>query len=134
MAQPQAAEARRIHGMVVMTLQGDLVWSVWLNNGVSISVAKLCQTVASFFANEAQNQNSSYLEAGSFAAASTLDFDTIVTILCPKSVLETEVCERPLCDSTIAAQPLAPLGPQCSQLCHHGGFLLGLLLTGRRRC
>ncbi len=86
-----AAGEPTLFGVVLMSALGDTVWVGWANQVPSVPVTRLCQTISNFFKREGETQNSSYLDAGSFAAASTTDGDSIVTVVCSCSCSETEV-------------------------------------------
>ncbi len=97
----------QLHGVIVMSVAGAVVWVGWLNKLNGVPLAKLCNTVASFFKREGGHQNSSYLDAGTFAAASTTDGENIISVVCSLSCPETEV--GPRASPQPCAAPTAPL-------------------------
>ncbi|GFH26087.1 hypothetical protein HaLaN_24174 [Haematococcus lacustris] len=80
-----------IYGAMVMSKVGALLWSGWRKE-MALPIQQLCKTISDIFNNTLETQDSSYLEADSFVAASTADTDNfIVTIICSCGYPETEV-------------------------------------------
>lgn len=97
----------RIFGAIVMMRSGIPLWSGWLSKPQKLIPTKqLCKTIADVFTVQS-NEDSSYLDAGTFAAASTADPAFIVSIICTLGTPETEVrcgplppCPCPTCADT----------------------------------
>jgi hypothetical protein len=81
-------------------LTGGLCLAGW-HKKITIPTKQLCRTVADIFKDGTQAQDSSYLEADTFVAASTADAAFIVSIICTPSFPETEVLLLAVAASTL---------------------------------
>jgi hypothetical protein len=82
-----------LHGVVVMDRTGVQLYTGWVSRPAApVPLAQLCSTVSDVFRGGDQRlQDSSYLDAGSFVAASTADGGIIVSVIATPACPETEV-------------------------------------------
>lgn len=91
--QNTASSVPKVYGGIIITRKhGVPLWQGWVERpNVTIQVKSLAKTITEVFVEEAEEEDSSFIDCGYFSVASIADAHYIVSILCTNACQEEQV-------------------------------------------